>query len=110
MICDPDEFLLLMQKWATDSARVVLTLLILGDSKQSAFAVRAEGRVEVDAAAKCLRVRDIGKDGFVIVDVAQWPSIGYADKMALPKFEAIEEAFTLNRPGAALSLWRMLER
>lgn len=107
MICDPDEFLLLMQKWATDSARVVLTLIVFDEPERSALTIRLRGRLAVPGEEHKLLRFDLEEEGFLIIDVAQWPQIGYADKNALSEFWTIEESFILDRPGASLSLSRM---
>jgi hypothetical protein len=70
MICEPDDFLLVAQKWATDSAKVMVSLMVFDDPKEPVFVWRVAGRL--------LRVEDrkvsvaFPDDGVLLIDVTQW--------------------------------------
>lgn len=106
MICEPDDFLLVAQKWATDSAKVMVSLMVFDDPKEPVFVWRAPGRL--------LRVEDrtvsvaFPDNGVLLIDVNQWAEIGYADGKALPSPERMGEDFGLSRPGAMLHIWTTL--
>lgn len=112
MICTVEEFLLVVQNWLTDSAKVVLVVTVSGiDPREPALALRAEGRIGTV---------DLGLPGFaftrgdgdiVIVNLKEWFEIGYAAEHAYPSDhvnrESIREGFTLSRAGVSISLWAL---
>ncbi len=97
MICSIDEFLLVVQKWITESTAVSFVLMVFDDPKEAAVALRLQGRVvSIDTALPgftFLSGEDGFINGFIVVDLKAWQQIGYADK-----------GFGLSRPGASIAL------
>jgi hypothetical protein len=109
MICDTDEFLLVVQNWITDSATVVLTLAVFDEATAPALGARILGRISsVDLTAPGFIFR-AGEGDLILVDLKAWTQVGYADRAAFPPAENIKEAFTLNRPGASLAVWTLAD-
>jgi hypothetical protein len=106
MICTSEEFLLVLQNWITDSAAVVFILTVSGsDPAAPALGSQETGRVTgVDSTLPAFSFSS--KEGNVIVvNLAEWSQIGYADHSAYPPGQSIKEGFTICRPGASVALW-----
>jgi hypothetical protein len=108
MICDTDDFLLIVQNWITDSATVIFTFAVFDDPKEPALGLRLQGRIiAVDPTVPGFTFR-VGEGDFILVDLKAWTQVAYADRGAYPPAENIKEAFTLNRPGASIALWTLV--
>jgi hypothetical protein len=105
MICAPDEFLLILQKWFTDSASVSFSLWLSGEELvPTALSITLLGRVvAVDPIAQsCMLSSDGG--GVIALHLSHWATISYLDKGSLPRAESINEGFLLEKAGASISL------
>jgi hypothetical protein len=104
MICDTDEFLLVAQKWLTDSATVTLSFMLFENPKEPILVLRLRGRISsVDASLPgfCFLT---GEDSITVVALHDWKEMGYLDRGAFPPTENIEESLTVARPGASVNL------
>lgn len=104
MICATEEFLLVIQKWITDSATVKF-LLLLGPPGEPFVGVSLRGRIRgIDPSLPAF-VFTTGDDPDIVVDLRGW-TIGFADKTAPePLGDDADEAFGLSRPDASINLW-----
>jgi hypothetical protein len=105
MICDMEDFLLILQNWITDSAPVIFSLMLFDDPKTPVLGLRLRGRVasiDKQLPAFCFAVED---DSVILVDLSTWSQVGYADSSAYPPTEQIKEGFTIQRPGASIAIW-----
>ena len=107
MICDSEAFLLIVQKWITDSAAVMFSLGLSEECAAPVVSALIRGcllRVDVDLPGFSFSA---GEDGIIIVNLNGW-ILGYADSNALPHNPGhLEEGFTLTRPGALISIWTL---
>ena len=106
MICTSEEFLLVVQNWITDSATVVFILTVSGSEPTTpALGSQETGRVTgVDATLPAFSFSS-REGNVIVVNLAEWPQIGYADHSAYPPGQSIKEGFTICRPGASIALW-----
>jgi hypothetical protein len=106
MICATEDFLLIVQKWITDSATVKL-LLLLGPPGEPFLGVSLRGRIRgIDPSLPAF-IFTTGADPDIAVDLRGW-QIGFADKTAPePLGENADEAFILNRPNVSIALWTL---
>jgi len=106
MICSSEEFLLIVQNWITDSATVVFMLTVSGsDPTTPALGSRETGCVtEIDSTLPAFSFSS-QEGNVIVVNLAEWSQIGYADQSAYPPGQSIKEAFSICRPGASISLW-----
>ena len=106
MICDPDEFLLILQKWITDSANVSFSFSLFeeGNLVPPILSVTLLGRVlAVDPNSRSF-IFSSNDSGVVAVHLGNWSSLSYLGKGELPRIKNIKEGFLLERPGATISL------
>jgi hypothetical protein len=105
MICDPDDFLLVLQKWITDSARVSFSLWLSGEELvPTALSITLLGRVvAVDPVSRSFMFSS-NDSGVIALHLDHWANISYLDKGDLPRIKSIEQGFLLERPGAKISL------
>ena len=104
MICKPEQFLLVLQKWITDSASVSFVLLILvnDDTAIPALSVTLRGRVlAIDPARN---IMFSSTDGGTVIHVDNWTEILYLDRSDLPRIGSIKEGFRLKKQGASTDL------
>jgi hypothetical protein len=105
MICNTDEFLLIVQKWVTDSATVTFVLRLTDDSNEPIFGFRLRGRVRsVDNVLPAFTFLTEG-DSEIFVDLGAWPQMGFTDSSAYPEGEPIKEGFLIARQGASIAVW-----
>jgi hypothetical protein len=105
MICEIDEFLLIVQNWITDSATVMFSLILFDAPKAPVLGVRLRGRIgAIDKLAPAFTFVS-GEESFIVVDLAAWSQVGYADSSAYPKGEQVKEGFVIARPGASIAIW-----
>jgi hypothetical protein len=105
MICNINDFLLIVQSWVTDSENVFFVLRLLDDSNEPIFGFRLRGRVgSVDKVLPAFTFIT-EDDSEIVVDLAAWPQVGYTDRSAYPKGELVKEGFVIDRPGAQIAVW-----
>ena len=106
MICTSEEFLLVVQNWITDSATVVFVLSVFNsDPATLALGSRETGCVTgIDLTLPAFSF-SLSEGNVIVVNLAEWAQIGYADQSAYPPGQSIKEAFTICRPGATIALW-----
>jgi hypothetical protein len=105
MICDPDAFLLIVQKWMADSAMVTLSVVLQASSTEPLAGMRFRGRISlVGATPPAFRFTPEGEGDFVIIHLTKW-TLGYADQNAFPSGnpENIDEILTLSHAGTLVS-------
>jgi hypothetical protein len=109
MICNTEEFLLVLQKWITDSATVSLRVLVFDDPKDAALGMYLRGRVaSVDKGLPGFRFV-FGEDDFIIFNLSVWSQIGYGENVVLPDGEQVGQSFTIARPGASVAIWTTID-
>jgi hypothetical protein len=105
MICEPDEFLLVLQKWITDSVSVNFSLWLSGEGLvPTALSITLLGRVvAVDPVSRSF-IFSSNDSGVIALHLIHWAAISYLDKGDLPRIKSIKDGFLLERPGASISL------
>jgi hypothetical protein len=108
MICEIDEFLLIVQNWITDSAAVMFSLILFDAPKEPVLGVRLRGRIgTIDKQVPAFTFVS-GEESFIVVDLTTWSQVGYADSSAYPEGEQVKEGFVIARPGASIAIWALL--
>jgi len=104
MICEPEQFLLVLQKWITDSASVSFALLISGDDDAAipALSLTLRGRVLAIDPARNVMFSSI--DGVIAIHVDNWSEIIYLDRSDLPRIRGVKGGFRLKKWGASIDL------
>ena len=84
MICDPAEFLLVLQKWITDSVKVHFSLCLAEGDLTPVLSVTLRGRVvAVDPNSRSFMFAS-NNSGVIALHLKQWTTISYLDKGTLP--------------------------
>ncbi|MDR3677466.1 MAG: hypothetical protein P4N24_18415 [Acidobacteriota bacterium] len=105
IICNIDEFLLVVQKWGTESATVMFVLRLADDSNEPIFGFRLRGRMGLVDKRLPFFTFLTADESEIVVDLSVWSQIGYADSGADPKGEPVKEGFVIARPGALIAVW-----
>lgn len=103
MICGADEFLLVLQKWITDSAKVTLHLCIFREEPLNpSLGGRIQGRIVSAANNPPGFIFLSDNEDTIAVDVEGWAiSFGADAKIG----DDTVDAFTLHIPGTLMNLW-----
>jgi hypothetical protein len=84
MLCNIDEFLLVLQNWMTASTSVDFLLILFDAPREPLLSVQLVGTVAgIDDSLPGFSFSTESR-GLVIVNLNHWPQLGYADKSALP--------------------------
>jgi hypothetical protein len=105
MICDTDDFLLVAQKWITDSATVILNFSLYESGGKQVFTMRLRGRItSIDREIPGLCF--LPSDGDLVIIVLRDWQVGYADQSVFAPDDPnrMNEVFTLNRHCALLGV------
>jgi len=110
MICDTDEFLLVAQRWITDSATIILNFSLFESGGEQVFTMRLRGRVtsiDREIPGFCF----LPSDGdLVTVVLSDW-QVGYVDQSVFAPDDPnrMNEVFTLNRHCAVLGVGTVID-
>jgi hypothetical protein len=105
MICDMDDFLLIAERWVTDSAKIFFVLTLFDDANEPIFGFRLRGTARsVDKRFPAFTFLT-GDGSEIVVALYAWSKVGYCDSSAYPEGEPVKEGFVIARPGATIAVW-----
>jgi hypothetical protein len=110
MICDIDDFLLVAQKWITDSATVILNFSLFESGGKQVFTMGLRGRVtsvDHEIPGFCF----LPSDGDPVIIVLRDWQVGYADQSVFAPDDPnrMNEVFSLNRHCAVLGVGTVID-
>jgi hypothetical protein len=116
MLCDRDDFLLIIEQWLTDSASVLLILTLFDDPTSPFLGIQMHGVIaSIDRTLPgfCFRSREGDAIENFVVHLEDW-NIGYADRSAFAKAPNpinpdVRESFGLNKPGISMSISALID-
>ena len=118
VLCDKDDFLLIVEQWLTESASVLLMLELFDEPESPFLGLMLRGVIaSIDHNLPGFSFRSQGDDSSlanVVIHLDDW-QIGYADRSEFAKMPnqivpEIQESFTLSKPGISIAIAALTDK